>query len=45
MFAGAAGVGMLADRIGRKAIFQTSMIVWGLASLAAVFTWDLPASG
>jgi putative MFS transporter len=41
MFAGAAGAGMLADRIGRKAIFQTSMIVWGLASLAAVFTWDL----
>jgi MFS transporter, putative metabolite:H+ symporter len=41
MFVGASGAGMLADRIGRKAIFQTSMIVWGLASLAAVFTWDL----
>ncbi len=41
MFVGAAGAGMLADRIGRKAVFQTSMIVWGLASLAMVFAWDL----
>ena len=41
MFVGAAGAGMLADRIGRKAVFQSSMIVWGLASLAMVFAWDL----
>ena len=41
MFAGASGAGMLADKVGRRTIFQTSMIVWGLASLAAVFTWDL----
>jgi putative MFS transporter len=41
MFVGASGAGILADRIGRKAVFQTSMVVWGLASLATVFTWDL----
>jgi MFS transporter, putative metabolite:H+ symporter len=41
MFAGASGAGMLADRVGRKLVFQTSMIVWGLASLATVFSWDL----
>jgi putative MFS transporter len=33
MFAGAALAGMLADRWGRKLVFQMSMILWGLGSL------------
>lgn len=33
MFAGAALAGILADRWGRKIVFQVSMILWGLGSL------------
>lgn len=33
MFLGASSAGMLADRYGRKAVFQFSMIVWGVGSL------------
>ena len=33
MALGAALAGMLADRVGRKAVFQWSMVVWGLAAL------------
>ena len=40
MFAGAFSGGMLADRIGRKAVFQYSMVVWGLASLACAGAWS-----
>lgn len=34
--------GTASDRFGRKAVFQITMIVWGLASLAAAAAWSLP---
>ena len=34
MFAGAASAGLIADRFGRAKVFQTSIIFWGLGSLA-----------
>lgn len=34
--------GTAADRFGRKAVFQVTMVVWGLASLAAAAAWSLP---
>jgi len=34
MFLGASIAGLLADRFGRTAVFQTSMIFWGLGSVA-----------
>ncbi len=34
--------GTASDRFGRKAVFQVTMIVWGLASLAAAAAWSLP---
>lgn len=34
MALGAAVAGMLADRVGRKSIFQWSMVVWGAAAIA-----------
>jgi putative MFS transporter len=40
MFVGATTAGMLADRFGRKLVFQTSMIVWGSASLALALSWN-----
>ena len=35
--------GTASDRFGRKAVFQVTMVVWGLASLAAAAAWSLPA--
>ena len=35
--------GAAADRYGRKAVFQVTMLVWGVASLAAAAAWSLGA--
>ncbi len=35
--------GTASDRFGRKMVFQVTMIVWGLASLAAAAAWSLTA--
>jgi putative MFS transporter len=40
MALGASLAGMLADRIGRKAVFQWSMVVWGLAALLCAVAPD-----
>lgn len=40
MFVGASVAGMLADRFGRKVIFQTSMIIWGSASIMLALSWN-----
>lgn len=37
MAVGAALAGMVADRIGRKAVFQVSMVMWGIASILCAF--------
>lgn len=34
--------GTASDRFGRRAVFQVTMVVWGLASLAAAAAWSLP---
>jgi MFS transporter, putative metabolite:H+ symporter len=40
MFVGASTAGMLADRFGRKVVFQYSMIVWGTASILCALSWN-----
>jgi putative MFS transporter len=41
MFLGAGIAGMLADRFGRTIVFQTSMIFWGIGSLACGLSHDI----
>lgn len=41
MFLGAAIAGMLADKYGRKPVFQWSMVFWGVGSLACGFAQDV----
>ncbi|MEZ2388126.1 MFS transporter [bacterium RCC_150] len=41
MLAGAIAAGALADRIGRQRVFQYSILIWGIASLALAVSWDL----
>jgi len=41
MFLGAAIAGMLADRFGRKPVFQVSMIFWGVGSLMCGLSHDV----
>jgi putative MFS transporter len=45
MFLGAALSGMLADKIGRKLVFQISMIFWGAGSLWCYFAPDAQTLG
>ena len=41
MFLGAATAGMLADKFGRKPVFQVSMIFWGVGSLMCGLSNDV----
>jgi len=45
MFLGASTAGLLADRFGRTAVFQTSMIFWGLGSIACGLAPDVMLLG
>lgn len=40
MFFGASFGGALADHLGRRKVFQYSMLLWGISSLVFAFAWD-----
>lgn len=41
MIVGATSAGVLGDRFGRRPVFTTSMIVWGIGSLGAALSHDV----
>jgi putative MFS transporter len=41
MFAGAAAAGSLADRFGRKAVFQWTLILYAIGTGLSAFAWDI----
>ncbi len=45
MFFGASSSGMLADRFGRKPVFQVSMILWGIGSILCGLTSSVETLG
>jgi MFS transporter, putative metabolite:H+ symporter len=45
MFAGASTAGLLADRFGRRVVFQTSMIFWGAGGLLCGLAPDVQLLG
>ncbi|WP_413798157.1 MFS transporter [Streptomyces iranensis] len=40
MLVGAVVAGALADRVGRRRVFQWSIVVWGVAGIALALSWD-----
>lgn len=40
MLVGAIAAGALADRLGRRRVFQWSIVIWGVASIALALCWD-----
>ncbi|MCH6162591.1 MFS transporter [Streptomyces marispadix] len=40
MLVGAVVAGTMADRLGRRLVFQCSIVVWGVASVALALSWD-----
>ena len=43
MFAGAALAGNLADRYGRKAVFQWTLVLYAIGTGLSALAWDLPS--
>lgn len=41
MFIGAGASGWLADRYGRKAVFQTTLLIFSISTLLNAFAWNL----
>ncbi len=40
MFLGAVGAGRIADRLGRKKVFQITMLIFSLASILCALSWN-----
>lgn len=43
MFVGAAAAGLLADALGRKTVFQLTLLFFSLATLVNALAWDVPS--